>query len=102
MTPDPRREAALALHRFGMGPRPGSIAAITSDPRGAVLAELERPLARPVPDLLTSAEASRAAFDDIAERRARQIVAQRVQQKAERARAMDMAGAGDAAPSATP
>ena len=33
----PRRpEAVLALHRFGMGPRPGSIAAIAADPRGAL------------------------------------------------------------------
>jgi uncharacterized protein (DUF1800 family) len=36
-------EANLALHRFGLGPRPGSIAAIQSDPRGALLAELARP-----------------------------------------------------------
>ena len=35
--------AALALHRFGMGPRTGSIAAIASDPRGALLAELDKP-----------------------------------------------------------
>ena len=32
-----KAEAALALHRFGMGPRPGSIAAIQSDPRGALM-----------------------------------------------------------------
>jgi uncharacterized protein (DUF1800 family) len=38
-----KAEAALALHRFGMGPRAGSIAAIEADPRGALLAELERP-----------------------------------------------------------
>ena len=43
MAIDPHAEAALALHRFGMGPRAGSIAAIASDPRGALLAELERP-----------------------------------------------------------
>ena len=37
--------AVLALHRFGMGPRPGSIAAIEADPRGALIAELDiRPL----------------------------------------------------------
>jgi len=40
MACDPR-EAALALHRFGFGPRAGSITAIASDPRGALLAELE-------------------------------------------------------------
>ena len=37
--------AALALNRFGMGPRLGSIAAIAADPRGAVLADLDRPRA---------------------------------------------------------
>ncbi len=35
--------AALALHRFGFGPKAGSIAAVASDPRGAVLAELDEP-----------------------------------------------------------
>ena len=43
MALDPKAEAALALHRFGFGPRAGSIAAIASDPRGALLAELDRP-----------------------------------------------------------
>jgi uncharacterized protein (DUF1800 family) len=38
-------EAALALHRFGFGPVAGSIAAIADDPRGALLADLERPSA---------------------------------------------------------
>src|SRR6185369_13816935 len=40
---DPKFAAALALHRFCLGPRRGSIAAIASDPRGALLAELDRP-----------------------------------------------------------
>gem|GEM_PF-4479852 len=35
MALDAKGAAALALHRFGMGPRAGSIAAIASDPRGA-------------------------------------------------------------------
>ena len=43
MALDPKAQAALALHRFGTGPRAGSIAAIASDPRGALLAELDRP-----------------------------------------------------------
>jgi uncharacterized protein (DUF1800 family) len=34
------KTAALALHRFGFGPRAGAIAAIASDPRGALLASL--------------------------------------------------------------
>src|SRR5207244_4778690 len=43
MTTNPKFEAALALHRLGFGPVAGSIAAITDDPRGALLADLERP-----------------------------------------------------------
>ena len=43
MALDPNAEAALALHRFGLGPRTGSVAAIASDPRGALVAELDRP-----------------------------------------------------------
>src|SRR5712691_1419773 len=64
MAQDPKAEAALALHRFGMGPRAGSIAAIASDPRGALLAELDRPGAGRIanPDLLTSGTAARAGF----------------------------------------
>jgi uncharacterized protein (DUF1800 family) len=53
-------EAALALSRFGLGARDGSLAAITSDPRGALRQEVaSRSLAipagpelRPTPDLL--------------------------------------------------
>ena len=64
MALDPKAEAALALHRFGVGPRTGSIAAIASDPRGALLAELDRPGAGRIanPDLLASGAAARAAF----------------------------------------
>ena len=43
MSLDAKGAAALALHRFGFGPRAGSIAAIASDPRGALLAELDKP-----------------------------------------------------------
>ena len=50
MASDPKAEAALALHRFGLGPRAGSIAAIASDPRGALLAELDRPGAARIAD----------------------------------------------------
>ena len=61
MSDNRRRDAALALHRFGLGPRPGSIAAIASDPRGALMAEVERPGAGRIydPELKTSAQASR-------------------------------------------
>jgi uncharacterized protein (DUF1800 family) len=64
MALDPKTEAAIALHRFGFGPRSGSIAAIASDPRGALLAELERPGAGRITaaGLQTSGEAARAVF----------------------------------------
>src|SRR5262249_47972310 len=73
MTLDPRR-AALALHRFGFGPRAGTIAAIASDPRGALLAELDKPNAGKIPDagLMSSGAASRMTSDFIAERAAKQ------------------------------
>jgi len=64
MALDPKAQAALALDRFGVGPRAGSIAAIASDPRGALLAELDRPGAGRISDadLLTSGVAARVAF----------------------------------------
>jgi len=65
MAVDLKIEAASALHRFGFGPRAGSIAAIASDPRGALLAELERPAAGRITDsnLMTSGAAARAAYN---------------------------------------
>ena len=71
MACDPK-EAALALHRFGFGPRAGSILAIAADPRGAVLAELERPNAGQIvnADLPSSGAANRAVFEFNAERSA--------------------------------
>jgi uncharacterized protein (DUF1800 family) len=65
MALDPQLQAALALHRFGFGPRAGAIAAIASDPRGALLAELDAPGAGAITDrdLLTSAEAAQAGRD---------------------------------------
>jgi uncharacterized protein (DUF1800 family) len=63
MAIDSRTRAALALHRFGLGPRPGSIAEIASDPQAALLAELntERPQLAGS-DLLPSGEAARETF----------------------------------------
>jgi len=64
MSLDAKGTAALALHRFGLGPRAGSIAAIASDPRGALKAEIERPGAGQIADkdMLTSGAAARLAF----------------------------------------
>jgi uncharacterized protein (DUF1800 family) len=83
-------QAALALHRFGFGPRPGSIAAIASDPRGALLAELDRPGIGRIndPALLTSAQSARAAFELRAERQARNTMTERAKKEAEQAQSM--------------
>jgi uncharacterized protein (DUF1800 family) len=64
MALDSKAEAALALNRFGLGPRTGSIAAIASDPRGALIAELDRQGAGRIsnPELMSSGVATRAAF----------------------------------------
>jgi len=63
-TADPNAVAALAMHRFGLGPRAESIAAIAADPRGALLAELDRPGAGRInaPQLASSGGAARKAF----------------------------------------
>src|SRR5438445_272978 len=63
------QEAALALHRFGFGPRAGLIEGIADDPRGALIAELDRPGAGQItnPDLPTSGAANRAVFEYNAE-----------------------------------
>ena len=64
MARDPIK-AALALHRFGFGPREGAIAAIAADPERAIAADLERPKAGQIDPsgLLSSAGAFRALFE---------------------------------------
>jgi len=67
MSNSAKAEAVLALNRFGLGPRPGSIAAISTDPRGALLVELERtPLLAAASSLPSSGQALRvvAEFND--------------------------------------
>jgi uncharacterized protein (DUF1800 family) len=78
MARDPDK-AALALHRFGFGPRAGTIAAIAADPQGAVAAELDRPNAGQIgdPGLLSSAAAYRAVFEFNAARAAQAKLARR-------------------------
>jgi uncharacterized protein (DUF1800 family) len=86
-----KARAALALHRFGLGPRAGDIERIASDPRSALLADL-KPASTPVKngDLLASGAALRAT------------VAFQQERKAERqARKMD-AGANDMNADAAP
>jgi len=106
MTVDPKAEAALGLHRFGMGPRAGSIAAIASDPRGALLAEIDRADAGRVPaaDLMTSTQAVRAAFEFRAERQAK-LRLEQAKRDAERKRLAEQgmeAGMEQAATAADP
>jgi uncharacterized protein (DUF1800 family) len=81
MSSSAKAEAALVLHRFGMGPRPGSIAAIETDPRGALIAELERPLADPAAAsaLPSSSAAFRTVADFNAKQQARATIAKREQ-----------------------
>jgi uncharacterized protein (DUF1800 family) len=106
-TSDPQTEAALALHRFGLGPRADTIGKIAADPRGALLADLDRAGAGALvdPDLLTSAEAAQAGRDfrqvrkaarlaDAVTRDANQQAAQAAQRAAQQAaRAFPKAGA---------
>jgi len=103
MTTNPRREAALALHRFGFGPVPGSLAAIAYDPREALLADLERPGAGRVAaaNLPNSGQAARAFFEFRAERQAKEKLAQRAKKETEVVGAADdnaMKPSGDAQP----
>jgi uncharacterized protein (DUF1800 family) len=80
MSSSAKAEAVLALHRFGLGPRPGSIAAIGSDPRGALIAELERSAASAIAiPGLSSAKAFRAVNEANAKRQAKAIIAKKEQ-----------------------
>jgi uncharacterized protein (DUF1800 family) len=84
MSLDAKGAAALALHRFGLGPRAGSIAALASDPRGALLAELEQPGAGQIADktMLSSAGSARAAFLFNQTRQAQQIAQRMAEEQA--------------------
>jgi uncharacterized protein (DUF1800 family) len=85
--------AALALHRFGFGPVGDSISAIANDPRGALLADLDRPGSGQIAAVLpSSAEAARQVFEFRAEKQAQDKLAQRAKQQAD-AKAGAMASA---------
>ena len=98
MALDSKTLAATALHRFGFGPRAGSIASVAADPRGAMLAELDRPGAGRIADsdLLTTGEAARAAFDFRQERKAGRL-ALRAESEAKQAEAKKVADTAMAA-----
>ena len=85
------------LHRFGFGPRRDGIAAIASDPHGALLAELDRPGGGRLlaPNLLTSGEAGRAAFEFRQERRAERRAAREAEQASPSAGAAPSMGVPD-------
>jgi uncharacterized protein (DUF1800 family) len=75
-----KEAAAIGLHRFGFGAMGDSIAMIASDPRGALLADLDRPSAGWLAtDLPSSAAAARAVSDFRAEQQAKQKLALRLQ-----------------------
>src|SRR5262245_13157882 len=94
MAVDPKGEAALALNRFGLGPRVGGIAAIASDPRGALLAEADRPGAGRITNaaLMTSGEAARAAFAFQEARREERRAASKSEPKASEPKSSDPKG----------
>jgi uncharacterized protein (DUF1800 family) len=95
MALDPKG-AALALHRFGFGPKPGTITAIASDPQGAMLADLDAPRAGQIVDasLPTSGSENRAVY----EANAKQLAEQKLERKRkEAAQAMATASTDDAA-----
>jgi uncharacterized protein (DUF1800 family) len=101
-----KKAAALALHRFGFGPAGGQIDAIAADPRGALLADLDRPAAGGLNvELPSSAEAARAVFDFQAKRRAEQKIALRVRKAAateDQAQAMAMQATADVVKTTVP
>ncbi len=77
MSLDAKGVAALALHRFGLGPRAGSIAAIASDPRGALLAELDKPGIGQIvnAELISSAAGARLNFAYTQQQQAKRLAA---------------------------
>jgi uncharacterized protein (DUF1800 family) len=79
MSLDPRGKAALALHRFGFGPRARTIDTIASDPMGALLADLERTNAGHLggAGFLTAAQAAQQNYADQMQRKMDRIKRQK-------------------------
>ncbi len=96
MALDPRG-AALALHRFGFGPKAGAttgaIATVASDPMGALLAELDAPNAGQIndPNLQSSGAENRSVFEDNAARLARDKLARKRKEMAQATQVADSA-----------
>src|SRR5262245_54685208 len=80
------RAAALALHRFGLGPRTGLVDEIASDPQGALLSELASPGAGLIAaaGLRSSGAANRAVFEYNAERAAKDKLERRRREAAQK------------------
>ena len=93
MAIDRKMEAAVALHRFGFGPVRDQIVTIADDPRGALIADLERPGAGSVSagNLPSSTEAARALNEFQAEQQAKRRLEDRAKKEAE-AKTAAMAG----------
>lgn len=94
------RDCQVALTRFGLGPRPSECAAIASDPRGFVLAQLERPQTALItaPDLLPTPENMALNLKDRRERRAaRKLENEQIEAAKAAAKASGGARAGDTA-----
>ncbi len=101
MTARGQEAAALALHRFGFGLAGDQIAAIAGDPRGALLADLDRAFAGAlVNDLPSSSEAARMVSDFQAERKAEQKLALRMEKQAGTGDASAMSAMAPAMPDA--
>ena len=75
MALDQQAQAATVLHRFGLGPRPGGLSSFAAHARDALIADISKPNAGRIEngDLLTSAEAVRAAYDYRQERKAERL-----------------------------
>jgi uncharacterized protein (DUF1800 family) len=67
------RDGSTAVRRFGLGPKPGDIARIATDPRGYVLAALAYPAAARIPDS-QELESTPAVFASLEEARIEQMI----------------------------
>src|ERR1700730_15616601 len=82
---EPSNRNVEALHRFGFGPKGGSIERIASDPRSALIAKLDRKGAglAGAPHLMSSSAARRAVLEFNAERQARERLERRKREQQE-------------------